>query len=196
MEVLCAKLANVRVALDNIMKLARNLLFLIGGGAALVAGCAKSETQPGVSQPAPAAAKASLPVADTAETAAGRTVEITANDQMKYGVSEIRASAGELLSVTLINAGKMPKMAMGHNWILLRQGADPLAYVSAGAAAAATDYEPASLADQVIVSTRLLGPGERQTVTFNAPTEPGEYTYVCSFPGHFQVGMKGVLIVE
>jgi uncharacterized cupredoxin-like copper-binding protein len=32
-------------------------------------------------------------------------------------------------------------------------------------------------------------------VTFTAPTTPGRYEFVCSFPGHYQVGMRGVLIV-
>ncbi|HUO64394.1 MAG TPA: plastocyanin/azurin family copper-binding protein [Terriglobales bacterium] len=33
-------------------------------------------------------------------------------------------------------------------------------------------------------------------MTFEAPMEPGEYTFVCSFPGHFALGMKGQLIVK
>jgi len=185
------------------MKSRPKVICILLSAGALVAGCAKTENKSVAERPAaPAPASMAAPAAAKPEAAAavpataGRAIEITANDQMKYSINEMRASPGELLSVTLINVGKMPKMAMGHNWILLRQGTDPLAYVSAGAAAAATDYEPPSLANQVIVSTHLLGPGERQTVTFNAPSEPGEYTYVCSFPGHFQVGMKGILIVE
>ena len=48
----------------------------------------------------------------------------------------------------------------------------------------------------LLAATKLLGPAEQDTVTFNAPTAPGRYVFLCSFPGHYQVGMHGVLIVE
>lgn len=126
----------------------------------------------------------------------GRAIEITADDSIKYNTAEIHAKPGERLSVTLVNAGSMPKLSMGHNWILLKAGADVDAYVAAAATAPTTDYEPASKKDEVLAATKLLGPGERDTVTFDAPTTPGRYVYLCSFPGHYQVGMHGVLIVE
>jgi azurin len=42
----------------------------------------------------------------------------------------------------------------------------------------------------------LVGPSETVDVTFKAPTAPGQYTYLCGFPGHFVAGMKGVLTVK
>ena len=45
------------------------------------------------------------------------------------------------------------------------------------------------------VST-LAGGGETVKVTFNAPKEPGEYLYLCTFPGHYLAGMKGLLVVK
>ena len=42
----------------------------------------------------------------------------------------------------------------------------------------------------------LLGPNETGEVTFQAPTEPGEYPFLCTFPAHCSIGMKGVLIVK
>jgi plastocyanin len=32
--------------------------------------------------------------------------------------------------------------------------------------------------------------------SFGAPAKPGSYTYLCTFPGHFVAGMKGVLVVK
>ena len=40
----------------------------------------------------------------------------------------------------------------------------------------------------------LLQPGGSDTIYFNAPTQPGVYEYVCTFPGHWQV-MWGQLVV-
>ena len=38
--------------------------------------------------------------------------------------------------------------------------------------------------------------GESDTVTFTAPTEPGEYQIVCGIEGHFLAGMVGTLTVK
>ena len=70
------------------------------------------------------------------------------------------------------------------------------AFAGDTALAAKTDYVPASYKDRILAASKLLGPRESDTVVFNAPTKPGRYPFVCSFPGHFQVGMKGELIVE
>jgi plastocyanin len=42
----------------------------------------------------------------------------------------------------------------------------------------------------------MAGPGETVQVTFTAPSKPGKYPYLCTFSGHYQAGMKGVLIVK
>jgi azurin len=116
---------------------------------------------------------------------------------MKFSVTEITAKPGENLSVTLVNTGTTPKFSMGHNWVLLAAGVDAQAFVVGSAEAVTTDYIPGPpLKAQVLAATKLLGPKERDTVTFTAPTAPGRYEFVCSFPGHFQVGMRGVLIVQ
>ncbi len=40
-----------------------------------------------------------------------------------------------------------------------------------------------------------LQPGTKQTITFVAPSEPGEYQLVCGTAGHLEQGMKGTLTV-
>jgi len=66
----------------------------------------------------------------------------------------------------------------------------------AAMSAAAENYEPKALAADVLASIPILGPKESGDVTFNAPSKPGKYPFLCSFPGHFQAGMRGVLIVK
>ena len=128
--------------------------------------------------------------------ASGRAIEITGNDTMKFSVTEIRAKPGETLSVTLVNIGTMPKLSMGHNWVLLKSQNLVEPFVMDAPQAATTDYIPQNRKGDMIAHTKMLGPKERDTVTFQAPKNPGRYPYVCSFPGHYQVGMKGELIVE
>lgn len=157
---------------------------LVAGAVLLLAGCGKSE--------APAAA---APAAAPAPTADGvKAVSITADDTMKFNVTEIRAVTGEKVRVTFKNVGRMPKQAMGHNWVLLVPMADNEVLALAQAAAArAPEYVPADAA-KIIVHTKLIGPNESDTVEFTAPATPGEYPFVCTFPGHAAL-MKGKFIV-
>ena len=126
--------------------------------------------------------------------AAPRVIEITANDQMKFSVTAIEAKAGEELKVVLNNQGTLPKEAMGHNFVLLKAGTDVTAFATAAMTAKDTDYVPASMKDKVIASIPVQGPKKSGEVTFKAPAA-GEYTYICSFPGHYML-MKGTLTVK
>ena len=156
---------------------------------AMASGCAKRE----VAGPAPSAAPA--PIAP-GTPAAPREVVIGVADAMKFTPGRLEAVAGETIRIQLVNNGSAPKAAMGHNWVLLKKGADAADYINAAVRAQAEDYLPALRAEDVVAATKLLGGGERDAVTFVVPAEPGEYTYVCTFPGHFQLGMKGVLTVR
>lgn len=125
----------------------------------------------------------------------GDRVEITieANDQMKFDLSEIKVKEGDTVVLTLKHVGKLPKAAMGHNWVLLAQGVDMKSFAMTAMQAKANDYIPEGTED-VIVHTALLGGGEEDTIEFTAPAA-GEYTFICSFPGHYAL-MNGTFIVE
>ena len=125
-----------------------------------------------------------------------KTVVIVANDSLKFSITRIEAKPGQKIHVQLRNEGTMPKAVMGHNWVLLKAGKDANAYASAAAAAAKQGYEPKALANDVLASIRLLGPKETADITFDAPTVPGRYQYLCSFPAHSAAGMRGELIVK
>lgn len=154
-----------------------------------LAGCGKTET--------PAAAPAAAAAAAPAPAAGPRTIEIVVgeNNTMVFSVTAIEAKSGEDLKLALTNKGTLPKEAMGHNWVLLKKGADVATFAGAAMVAKATDYIPDGLKDQVIAHSKVLGPKESDTVAFKAPTEAGEYVYICSFPGHY-LAMKGVLTVK
>ena len=129
------------------------------------------------------------------KAAAGRLIEITGDDAMKFNVTTITAKPGERLTVKLTNIGKMPKMASAHNFVLLAKGTDLQAFTTEAVMAGTTEYIPAKFKAQVLASTKLAGPGESFEVSFAAPTAPGMYQYICSFPGHYAM-MKGMLEVK
>jgi azurin len=142
------------------------------------------------------ATKAPAAKAKAAPAAAARTVQLTAGDTMKYDTPEITAKPGETLHIVLKNVGTMPKMAMAHNFVLLKAGIDAVEFNKAAFNARETDFIPPTMKDAVIANTGLTGPGETVEVTFKVPAKAGSYNFVCSFPGHFALGMHGMLIVK
>jgi azurin len=123
-----------------------------------------------------------------------RIVEITAGDDMKYSVASIKAKPGESLRIRLKAVGAMPKIAMSHNFVLLKIGTDQAAFATAAASARATNFVPPTLKAQVIASSALAGNGETVDLDFVAPKVAGSYPYICTFPGHY-LTMKGTLVV-
>lgn len=126
---------------------------------------------------------------------APREIAITANDAMQFNLKEITAAPGEKLSVKLSHVGKLPKTAMGHNWVLFTAVSDAeVQKLAMECMKNAPEYLPKDRS-VVLAGTKILGGGESDTVTFTAPDKPGVYPYICSFPGHFSM-MKGKLIVK
>jgi len=127
---------------------------------------------------------------------AARTITLTGSEQMKYDITEITAKPGEKIHLVLKAVGTMPKIAMGHNFVLLKPGVAPMEVANAAFNARDTDFIPASMKDKMIAFTRVAGGGETVETTFTAPAKPGKYDYLCTFPGHFAAGMKGTLTVK
>jgi len=125
-----------------------------------------------------------------------REIDISANDTMKYDTTAITAAPGESLRVIFTNAGTIPKDVMGHNWVLLNSGVDASAFASSASAFKDTGYIPTGRSGDIIAKINLLGPRKSGEVVFNAPTKPGVYTFLCTFPAHYLAGMHGTLTVK
>jgi azurin len=117
-------------------------------------------------------------------------VEISANDQMQYSTKTLEVKAGTEALIILTNKGTLAKEVMGHNFTLLKPGTDVAGYASKAMTAKDTEYQPASEAGSLVGHTKLLGPGESDTLRVTLAA--GDYPYVCTFPGHFAT-MQGVL---
>lgn len=121
-------------------------------------------------------------------------VEIDGDDAMKFNVSEIKVGANcTEVNLTLKHTGKLPATAMGHNWVLTKT-ADVKEVATAGMQAKDNAYVPKD-DKRVLASTKVIGGGETTSITF--PTsgleKGGDYTYFCSFPGHWGI-MKGKFV--
>ncbi len=133
-------------------------------------------------------------VAAPAMAAAGCDIALEANDAMQFNKSSIAVPAScKQFTVNLKHTGKLPKAAMGHNWVLSK-AADLQAAATDGISAGADkDYLKAG-DSRLIAHTKVIGGGESTSVTFDvAKLKSGEsYAWFCSFPGHSAI-MKGTL---
>ncbi|MDZ4780371.1 MAG: plastocyanin/azurin family copper-binding protein [Planctomycetia bacterium] len=122
-----------------------------------------------------------------------RDIDVAAGKNLTFATSSFTVRAGEPLAVTFTNPDVVP-----HNWVLLRPGSMPrvgdlVNKLVAVPEAAARQYIPET--DDVLAYVDVTSPAERETIYFTAPTEPGRYPFICSFPGHWMV-MNGQMIVE
>ena len=128
---------------------------------------------------------------------ADQKITISGNDLMQFDIKEFSVSAGEKVVLEFKNTGNLPKIAMGHNLVILKAGISGIQFGQKvmGRGASATTPLPEASKEDVLAATKLLGPGESDTITFTAPSEPGLHQYVCTFPGHFAM-MRGNMTVK
>ena len=121
-------------------------------------------------------------------------LDISGNDQMQYDKATLTVPAScKEVTLTLHHPGKLPREAMGHNWVLVN-AADFDAVANAGLGAGLANDYVAPGDKRVLAHTRTIGGGQTASVTF--PTSllkpGGDYRYLCSFPGHNAL-MRGTL---
>lgn len=120
-----------------------------------------------------------------------RTVRLGTRPDLKFSLEEITVKAGSRIALTFSNDDDML-----HNVVIVEPGAADR--VGARAMQLGLDghemaYVP--VMSEVLHHGSLLQPGAVETIYFTAPTTPGAYEYVCTFPGHY-ISMRGVLRVE
>ena len=123
-------------------------------------------------------------------------VEITADDKMRFNIESFAVPVGGPVKLKLVNLGKMPKATMGHNLVILGADINVNTFATDAASSRDNDYIPLQYSAGIIAATKLLGPGESDTIEFTAPEVAGDYNFLCSFPAHIYAGMRGVMTVE
>ena len=108
----------------------------------------------------------------------------TLTDQMLFNKDRIAAQAGKAVEVVFENGDIMP-----HNFVITKPGALEEVGLLGESTATSADaisrqYVPAS--PKILVASRLLNPRESQKIAFTAPSQPGIYPYVCTYPGHWR----------
>lgn len=117
---------------------------------------------------------------------------IESNDMMQFSTKSLTAPKScKEVTVTLIHTGKLPKNAMGHNWVLSKQADIP--DIASDGMGAGLDKNYLKEGDsRVLAATKIIGGGEQTSVTFasNLLKEGENYAFFCSYPGHYAI-MQG-----
>ena len=125
-------------------------------------------------------------------------IVIESNDLMKFDKSSINVEKGKAYEITLKNVGKLPKVAMGHNLIILKPGINALTFgqalITKYCATVQNEWNPVKGSMLILKQTKMLGPGEQETLKIKFD-KSGAYHYLCSFPGHFGQ-MRGIINVK
>ena len=136
-------------------------------------------------------------LAASAASAQNCTIDLSADDAMKFDKAEVAVSAAcPEITINLVHAGKLPVASMGHNVVIAASDTWQALAQDALKAGAEANYVPAGDA-RVIAATKLVGGGEKTSATIPSGklVAGGAYTFFCSFPGHWAL-MKGTLKVE
>lgn len=110
----------------------------------------------------------------------------TVGESMLYDKKTLIVKAGEEITLTMKN----PSKTLAHNWVLVEKGKENDIGIGGIKAGESKDFIPDL--PGIIAHTKMLKPGEEQTITFKAPPV-GQYPYICTNAGHHTV-MKGTLI--
>jgi len=113
-------------------------------------------------------------------------------EQMIFDVKWFAVQAGKPVQIVLANPD-----AMQHNLVISQPGSLQEVGTKGSTMPLPSDPEVKAYVPDtplVLQATRLLNGGETDRLNFTAPAKPGEYPYLCTFPGHF-IRMYGVMLV-
>jgi azurin len=136
--------------------------------------------------------KVEIPTAEVKGVVVKRTI-MTIKEAMKYSPAEFTVPAGATVELIFENVD-----AMQHNWVLGALGSQEKIGLAAdkmitAADGAAKNYIPSL--PEVLAYTPLVESDGRVKVVFKAPSVPGNYPFLCTFPGHWRI-MNGTMKVE
>jgi len=122
-----------------------------------------------------------------------RRIDVGVLPGLKFDTSRIKAKAGEKVYFVFPNADSSGMM---HNLAIITPGSSQTvmdAAVAMGATGLKKNFIPEI--PELLASTPQVAQGMQYTLYFAVPEEPGDYHFICTYPGHGLI-MQGVFAVE
>ena len=115
----------------------------------------------------------------------------TVLEMMRYDTTTIKVKAGKPVKIVLINDDFMP-----HNMVIgLSGSAEEIGTKAEAMGAAGFEKGFIPVCDKILHFTKMIDHQGTATLEFTAPTQPGNYDMVCTFPGHWRL-MRGTMQVQ
>ena len=160
----------------------------------LLISCGQNADNKNTSKESSPAEKTETSVPGIEKLAFTDTIQLKANENMRYDKELFRVRAGKKISLIFKNTGTKSAASMAHNVVILQSGVDMADFADVAHNAKAEQYVPSSLDSLVIAHTRLVNGGDADQVDFIIP-KAGVYDFICSFPGHWGT-MQGKIVAE
>ncbi len=125
-------------------------------------------------------------------------VTLTADKvQFIYDIKEFTVKPGQKVKLTLVNPAESVTR-QPHNILIVKPGKKDVVGMAANAGLTDPDFLTKKNcipdSEEILFSSKLVQPGQSETIEFTAPSEPGDYPYLCTYPGHWAI-MNGVMKV-
>jgi azurin len=116
--------------------------------------------------------------------------------ELKYRVSSIYTEPGEVMLITL-SVNSSNKDEKGHNWVLLDKNLNKENLKSLRSLIKDEQFSPKLILKEYIIEISDYAKyRDKVSVNFEAPKVKGQYIYLCTYPGHYEYGEYGYLIVK
>lgn len=117
--------------------------------------------------------------------------------QFIFDIKEFTVKPGQKVKLTLINpADSVTRQP--HNVLIVKPGKKDVVGMAANNGMAdpafLTTKQAVPDSEDILHHSKLVQAGEQDTIEFTAPTEVGDYPYICTYPGHWAI-MNGVMKV-
>lgn len=115
----------------------------------------------------------------------------TVIEKLQFDVKTVTLKAGKKVKLTFVNPDALP-----HNIVIVKPNTADMvaaAAINMGADGFKKAFIPES--NNILHSSRMLERRETQIIEFTAPSKPGKYPFICTFPGHAQL-MRGYIEVK
>lgn len=125
-------------------------------------------------------------------------IKITADKlQFLYDIKEFTVKPGQTVKLTLINPSDSVNR-QPHNILIVKPGTKDVVGMAANNGLSdpkfLTEKNCIPESEDILFHSKLLQPGQEETIEFTAPSEAGDYPYLCTYPGHWAI-MNGVMKV-
>lgn len=123
-------------------------------------------------------------------------IYMEANENFEFVPNEFSVNRGQPVHLVFYNKAMQANTEIKHNLVVIRPDVEVDQMLSLGLEEEGSNYIPESYQSVIVFQSDMLVPNSEERISFNAPLLKGRYPFICTFPGHCGLGMKGIMNVK